>query len=113
MTKYYWVKPKLYKACGIRGADMGRGDLIPDNISIPCECTLIRLSWVDGDYDSGGAYWGGGMGSYIFQAMGMNKAGDEVELYTRALTHADAREKFRKILPNIEFVASKERKFRY
>jgi len=38
------------------GADMGRQDVLPDG---PTRLHLERVPMVDGDYDPGGAYWGG------------------------------------------------------
>jgi hypothetical protein len=40
------------------GAPMGRG-----NDRISGKCFLQRVNFVDGDYDNGGAYWGGGRGT--------------------------------------------------
>lgn len=42
------------------GADMGRRSQAQ---GVPEKLHLQRLRWVDGDYDTGGAYWGGGTGS--------------------------------------------------
>lgn len=50
---------KCHKACGPRGADMGR----PNKIGEPQRLYLQRVRFVDHDYDTGGAYWGGGRDS--------------------------------------------------
>ncbi len=46
-------------ASSSRGASMGRRNQIAGK---PERLHLQRLRWVDGDYDTGGAYWGGGRG---------------------------------------------------
>lgn len=48
------------KGCSARGARMGRASDLPND----CKGTLdIRRVHLDGDYDAGGAYWGGGQGT--------------------------------------------------
>jgi hypothetical protein len=51
--------PTLPKACSQYGASMGRSNVIaePDEI---IKFHIYRMRMVDGDYDIGGAYWGGG-----------------------------------------------------
>ena len=44
-------------ACSIRGADMGRRNIIPDDAK-PEKLHLQRVTFSDGCYDNGGAYWG-------------------------------------------------------
>jgi hypothetical protein len=43
-----------FKACGPRGADMGR----PSKVGEPTRLYLQRVRFVDQCYDRGGAYWG-------------------------------------------------------
>ncbi len=43
------------------GAPMGRVDYKGD-YEFPYKLALFQVRMVDGDYDDGGAYWGGGMG---------------------------------------------------
>lgn len=45
---------KCHKACGPRGADMGR----PNKIGEPQRLYLQRVRFIDECYDHGGAYWG-------------------------------------------------------
>lgn len=42
------------------GAKYGRPDIIPEPIrSLPsAKLHMVKLDWVDKDYDQGGAYWG-------------------------------------------------------
>lgn len=45
------------------GAPMGRSDLMPGNMYAPIKLHLRRVRLVNGDYDAGGAYWGGACGN--------------------------------------------------
>lgn len=45
------------KGCSSRGAQMGRRNQRQGH---PERLHLQRVQFVDGDYDTGGAYWGGG-----------------------------------------------------
>ena len=63
---------ELSEVGGSRGAPMGRSDNIVDT-DYPVEFEIERLQWVDGDYDQGGAYWGGGGGEYIYRAEGESR----------------------------------------
>jgi hypothetical protein len=66
---------------------MGRQDS-PGDTSQPLAFTLIQLQWEDGDYDTGGAYWGGGDG-HIYQAIA-EQGNDSVELFRRARSFSEA-----------------------
>ena len=65
-----------------RGAPMGRSDEIhsPEQDVV---FEVERLEWVDGDYDRGGAYWGGTKGEYIYRFEGESDAGIET-MFVRA-----------------------------
>lgn len=51
-------KLKLKQGCSLIGAQMGRRNELPDDVSAPIKLQMERLRWIDGDYDHGGAYWG-------------------------------------------------------
>ena len=70
------------------GAPMGRQDS-PGNTSQPVAFTLIQLQWEDGDYDTGGAYWGNGDGQHIFHALAEQDE-EQVELFRRATSFSEA-----------------------
>ncbi len=55
----------LTKAYSIRGADMGRPTITDDPNA---KVRLFRVRFYDGDYDRGGAYWGGS--SPLYAAIG-------------------------------------------
>jgi hypothetical protein len=69
-----------------RGAPMGRPsfcDPLPGT-----KTRLFRVNMVDGDYDDGGAYWGGYPSDPLYCALG-----DGVRLFVRALTRDQAKAK--------------------
>ena len=76
---------------------MGRRDMLPDDTSSPIKLHMQRLQLVDGAYDQGGAYWGGG-GSPLWCAYG-----DEATIYVRAINRADAKAKVQTLLPTATF----------
>lgn len=85
------------------GAPMGRRDTIPDDPQFPIRLSLVRLSWVDYDYDQGGAYWGGGTGEHIYRAVG--DAEDVVaEVFVRAKSREAAKSLIRQKLPAASFL---------
>ena len=64
--------PYLEDVSSRYGAPMGRQDSPADDKTAPIKFHLRRMRFVDGDYDTGGAYWGGGNGSSIYQAYAEN-----------------------------------------
>ena len=72
------------------GAPMGRRSNIPMDISTVGKLRLERLKWVDYDYDVGGAYWGGGLGNYIYWAYGETNT-EQVDIFIRAKTRSEAK----------------------
>ena len=82
------------------GAPMGRQDT-PGDTSQPIAFTLIQLQWEDGDYDTGGAYWGGGDG-HIYHAIA-NQDDETVELFRRAASFSEAEAKIRAEYPLATF----------
>ena len=74
----------LTPVSGKYGAPMGR-NRISDNPE--STVTLFRVLMVDGDYDRGGAYWGGGEGIQPLYAA----IGDGFQWFARANTLHDAR----------------------
>lgn len=93
------TKPYLPNASSPFGAPMGRRNVLPCNPATLPPLTLYRLEWEDGDYDKGGAYWGGGKGDFIFVAQ---DEGNEVALFVRATTYAKAHAEVLRIAPRAE-----------
>lgn len=110
----YFTNEHGEKVC--TGSQMGRRDTLPETRearALPCKLRLVRLRWVGGDYDTGGAYWGAtrtpGKGrklgkplSYIFRAVG-NVGEEQVEIFVRAASRGEAREQVRAKLPAARF----------
>lgn len=71
---------------------------------------MRRLRWSDGDYDEGGAYWGGGSGDFIYWAYGeirdfnpISGGVTEIEVFVRSTTRKKAKEAVRLHLPGARF----------
>lgn len=82
------------------GAPMGRQNTLPDDPTLPCQLQLDKLEWVDGDYDEGGAYWGGDSTTNIYWAYGTADDDTEVNVFVRASSRRLAKLKVLSKLPN-------------
>lgn len=76
------------------GAPMGRGAWTDDTAK---PCRVFRVRMVDGDYDEGGAYWGGG-GTPVYACIS-----EGVQMFTRAPSREQAKAHFR-AQANIKFI---------
>jgi len=94
------------------GSQMGRPDNIPEPIrSLPfVKLHMVRLKWVDGDYDVGGAYWGcPGRGMYVYCAYAnvVNPVSGNffpfTQIFVWATSRKDAKSCVRVKLPNARF----------
>ena len=77
-----------------RGAPMGRLHFcIPGWEAVVDRCYLFRVNMVDGDYDDGGAYWGGppSLPLYCVRNNKRDAAGIYVQLFYRAATRDAAK----------------------
>jgi len=97
MTKKKDLKPFEIKVDCSRGAPMGRRSLEASNLSGPVH--LERVTMYDGDYDKGGAYWGGGFGTDPLFCMW----NDEGAVYLRAKNIDDAKRQLLEENPDLEF----------
>ncbi len=115
------VMPALSNGSSQYGAQMGRRNALPESAAAratPCRLRLVRLKWIDGDYDQGGAYWGATRITpghwqtkgnaytpamdHVFRATG--EIGDEcVEVFVRAVSREDAKAKVRESLSGAKF----------
>jgi hypothetical protein len=91
----------LPNVSSIYGAPMGRSDT-PGDTSQPVSFTLIQLQWEDGDYDTGGAYWGGGDQTHIYQAIA-EQGDDSIELFHRAASFSEAEKQILAVYPLATF----------
>jgi len=80
-----------------RGAQMGRRNILPNDINAPIKLRMERLKWVDGDYDQWGAYWGRSE-TDVYCAWN-----EEVQVFVRATIRSSAKLSVRDILPNATF----------
>lgn len=76
------------------GAPMGRREIRDDTAA---KVRLFRVRMVDGDYDRGGAYWGGGS-TPLYAAIG-----DGFQSFTRAKSRAEAKAAFLEEFPDLRF----------
>lgn len=75
------------------GAPMGRPTIADDPSA---RVRLFKMIFVDGDYDRGGAYWGGD--STIYVALG-----DGFQAFRRAETREEAKQSLLDAYPDLRF----------
>ena len=83
------LKRPCNKACDRYGASMGRQGNKTGN---PERLHLQRIRFVDGDYDTGGAYWGGD--TPLFCAFSDEQTQNDIPImvFVRASNRAEAKE---------------------
>lgn len=79
------------------GAPMGRRNYCDDD---QAKCNLFRVRMVDGDYDDGGAYWGGPPSQPLYCVQDHD---GQVQLFYRADTREEAKEEALNDYPNLKF----------
>ena len=95
------AKLKASNASSVRGADMGRRDWgLIDHHEHPMTMYLQRVRLVDGDYDLGGAYWGGPPSLPLFCAWAED---DEARVFVRAKDRNVAKLEVKQYFPNAKF----------
>jgi hypothetical protein len=98
--------PALSNAASQYVSSMGRSDTQGDSTK-NLALTLIQLRWVDGDYDTGGAYWGGSRSEHIYRAYGYQED-ETVELFIRAKSFSAAESLILADYPYATFVRVEE-----
>ena len=84
-----------------RGADIGRRDWgLIEHHERPMTMYLQRVRLVDGDYDLGGAYWGGPPSLPMFCAWAED---DEARVFVRAKDRTAAKLEVKECFPNAQF----------
>lgn len=91
--------PTLTEVSSARGAPMGRRDTHRDDRWEPIKLIVQHLPFVDGDYDSGGAYWGAG--EPLWRAVDCD---GDVEFFRRAKDRWEALEAVRAEYPNADIM---------
>jgi hypothetical protein len=79
---------------------MGRCDSLPSDLQTIGKLHLVKLRWVDGCYDEGGAYWG--MGNPIYRAYGETET-EVCEVFVRARGREDAKRQVLELVPLAKF----------
>lgn len=90
------------------GSQMGRSNSLPAG-QFSGKFRLVRLRMINGDYDEGGAYWGGSPGSHMFRALADDKCplkyGEtgRPEVFTRAIDRETAKAGVLELIPGATF----------
>jgi hypothetical protein len=100
---------KLENVSSRFGAPMGRPNILPHDLNnpktYPVALYIKPLRMVDGDYDEGGAYWGGPVDAG-FMLVAWSPASDHrYQIFVRAKDRAEAEQAVLKILPFATFMA--------
>ena len=98
------MKLILENACSKYGASMGRRNRLPGDVTARIRLHLARLPLVDGDYDRGGAYWGGGPtpSGGMWAAWGEDSS-VQVRVFVRGVDRNDARHNVLEVIPGAVF----------
>ena len=92
---------KLPNVSSPRGAPIGRSNTVTEP-DFPVKFRLERMQLVDGDYDNGGAYWGGYPSGPMWVAWGMAED-EEQEVFIRAKNREEAKEFVKETFINARF----------
>lgn len=87
------LRKKQHRATSKYGAQMGRSRIL--NAKQPCRLYLQRIVFQDGDYDSGGAYWGGPPSDPLYCAFAGN---DDDEIVVMLFVRAKSREEAKQLV---------------
>jgi len=95
---------KLIDVSSRYGAPMGRWNILATDPMLAHKMHLVRLRWVDGDYDAGGAYWGRSSlsGDNIYWAYGEDEE-IQFEHFVRARSRDEAKAQIRQVYPSAKF----------
>lgn len=103
MGNQRYVRPYLRRVPpSNRGAPTGRSEIVPADGRT--KLSIARVPMIDGDYDAGGAYWGGPPALPLWCAWTSKRP--DVALWERALTVKEAKAKLLERWPHIEFKAA-------
>jgi len=67
---------------------------------------IERVPMVDGDYDPGGAYWGGGLRTlplFVIWSVGVDADGEGIEYFERGESREDVKRSVRARYPKARF----------
>jgi len=95
------MRLKLERVSAKYGAQMGRNNKLPENHNEIIKLRLEKMNMIDGDYDNGGVYWGGGT---VFGKMYVAYNGEnDVQVFVRGRNRQEAKEAVIIHLPNAKF----------
>ncbi len=95
------AKLKAANAVAQRGAAMGRAAWgLDEHRNSPMMMYVQRVKFIDGDYDLGGAYWGGHPSEPLFCAWAENV---DARVFVRAKDRSLAKRKVKKHFVNAKF----------
>lgn len=93
------------------GSQMGRPNTLPADLpdgdwQPETKLRLVRVPFVDGDYDQGGAYWGSPANLYLategdFRDGILTPCG--VQIFVRGNSRNEAKQAVRKLMPDAKF----------
>lgn len=105
--------PPLTDVSSKYGAPMGRLDWHAVDSETTLKFHLVRLDFVDGDYDRGGAYWGRSHAhGYVYRAVSTEDVFlasrhepilGHVEMFVRGKTRTEAKNVVKETYPNATF----------
>jgi hypothetical protein len=96
MTINEILKKPCHNASSKYGAQIGRRAQTEGN---PERLHLQRIRFVDGDYDTGGAYWGGNSPLYCAFSPDNTKNDTPIMVFVRATNRTDAKQEVLAELP--------------
>lgn len=83
------------------GSQMGRRNSLPADFDNPIKLRMVKLKWIDFDYDEFGAYWGRS-NDFIYCAWNEDST-NPIYIFERANTRQEAKVAVLGILPNARF----------
>ncbi len=90
----------------VTGSQMGRRNTLPNDLpdsdrQDTYKLHLVRVPFVDGDYDQGGAYWGSPANLYLASESLPSPSG--ITVYVRASSRHEAKQKVLSLVPTAKF----------
>jgi hypothetical protein len=82
------------------GAQMGRRNRLPLNHNETIKLRLEKMNMIDGDYDNGGVYWGGGTDKKMYAAYLWDR---DIQVFVRGKNRHEAKAAVITYLPNAKF----------
>ena len=91
---------KKHDVSSVYGAPMGRRNTGVEILNTWERLHLQKMRLVDGDYDTGGAYWGNTSGTSMYCAFSSDLV---IKIFVRAKSREEAKESVLKALPDTDY----------